>query len=168
MTRRTLVALLLSLSLGLLAQPAFAKDVLKPAPDITLHTVDGREVHLASLKGKVVLVDFFASWCIPCRKSFPEIESLHHDFASKGLVVVAVNVDEEHRNAELFLEKYPHTMTIALDPKGTAAEAFKVNAMPSTMILDRTGHIRYTHKGYTDKVIAKFRAQVEELLAETE
>lgn len=168
MMRRALFMLVLALGISVAVRPADAKDVLKTAPDVTLHTIDGHEVHLASLKGKVVLVDFFASWCIPCRKSFPEIEALHHDLASKGLVVVAVNVDEEHQNAELFLQKYPHTMTIALDPKGTAAEAFKVNAMPSTMILDRSGHIRYTHKGYTDKVIAKFRSQVEELLAEAE
>ncbi|MFN7916739.1 MAG: TlpA disulfide reductase family protein [Vicinamibacterales bacterium] len=168
MIRRGLSLLLCTIALALAAAPASAKDVLKPAPDVTLRTLDGHDVHLASLKGKVVLVDFFASWCIPCRKSFPEIEALHHEFASKGLVVLAVNVDEEHRNAEMFLEKYPHTMTIVLDPKGAAAEAFKVNAMPSTMILDRSGHIRYTHKGYTDKVIAKFRSQVEELLAEAE
>lgn len=168
MIRRSLFALVLALAIGVTVLPVSAKDVFKPAPDITLHTIDGHTVHLASLKGKVVLVDFFASWCIPCRKSFPEIESLHHDFASKGLVVLAVNVDEEHKNAEMFLEKYPHTMTIVLDPKGSAAEAFKVNAMPSTMILDRAGAIRYTHKGYTDKVIAKFRSQVQELLAETE
>jgi len=167
MPRFVLMPLVLAL-LAITPAPAAAKDVLKVAPDVTLTTVAGQQVHLASLKGKVVLLDFWASWCIPCRKSFPEIEALHHEFESQGLVVLAVNVDEEQRNADQFLAKYAHTMTIALDPKGAAAEAFKVNAMPSTMIVGRSGHIRYTHKGYTDKVIAKFRAQVLELLAEAE
>lgn len=166
MIRRSLLAVFVA-SL-LLAASARAKDVLLDAPDVTLTSDSGQAVHLASLRGKVVLLDFWASWCIPCRKSFPEIEALHHDLASKGLVVIAVNVDEEQKNADTFLAKFPHTMTVALDPKGTAAEAFKVSAMPSTVIVDRAGRIRYTHKGYTDKAIARFRTQVAELLAEGE
>ncbi|MBS1818177.1 MAG: TlpA family protein disulfide reductase [Acidobacteria bacterium] len=168
MIRRVCSALLVVGALAAATAPATAKDVFKEAPDVTFRTVDGASVHVADLKGKVVLVDFWASWCIPCRKSFPAIEQLHHDFESKGLVVIAVSVDEESKNADLFLSKYPHTMRVALDPKGTAAEAFKVNAMPSTMIIDRSGHVRYTHKGYTDKTVATFRSQVIELLAEAQ
>ena len=151
-----------------IAAPAFAggKDAFKPAPAVTFTTLDGKAVHMADLHGKVVLVDFWASWCVPCRKSFPEIEGLHREFASKGLVVLAVTVDEERKSAETFLEMFPHTMTVVADPKGTIAEAFKVNAMPSTMIVDRAGNIRYAHKGYTDKVLASFRSQIVQLLGE--
>lgn len=145
-----------------------AKDVLKDAPNVSLGMLSGNAVHIGDLRGKVVLVDFFASWCIPCRKSFPELEALHRQHESQGLVVVAVNVDEERKNADAFLEMFPHSMRIALDPKGTVAEAFGVSAMPTTKILDRSGHIRYTHKGYTEKALAKMQEQVVALLAEAE
>lgn len=145
-----------------------AKDVLKDAPNVSLTMLAGNTAHLADFKGKVVLVDFFASWCIPCRKSFPELDALHRKHESDGLVVVAVNVDEERKNADAFLQQYPHSMRIALDPKGVVAEAFGVSAMPTTMLLDRAGQIRYTHKGYTEKALAKMQAQVVALLAEAE
>lgn len=166
MIRRLTFILLLTL---VVAAPAFAgggKDAFKAAPNVAFTTIDGKTIHLADLHGKVVLVDFWASWCIPCRKSFPEIEGLHKEFASKGLVVLAVTVDEERKNADAFLEMFQHTMTIVTDPHGSVAEAFKVSAMPSTMIVDRAGNLRYTHKGYTDKVLASYRSQVVALLAE--
>ncbi len=145
-----------------------AKDVLKDAPNVSLTMLSGTATHISEFKGKVVLVDFFASWCIPCRKSFPELEALHRQHESKGLVVIAVNVDEERKNADAFLQMFPHTMRVALDPKGSVAEAFGVSAMPTTMILDRSGQIRYTHKGYTEKALAKMQEQVVALLAEAE
>ena len=138
----------------------------KTLPALTLHTLDGKTITTADLKGKVVLLDFWASWCVPCRKSFPEVDALHRELEPKGLVVVAVNVDEQAKNAYAFLEKYPHSMTIAFDPKGVVAEAFKLEAMPSTMIVDRSGHIRFTHQGYTEKTIGQFRTEVLQLLAE--
>jgi peroxiredoxin len=168
MIRRPALIVLLSSLLTAAALAAPVKDVYKDAPDIALTSLSGQSIHLASLKGKVVLLDFWASWCIPCRKSFPEMEALHRELQPKGLTLIAVNVDEEQKNAHTFLEQFPHTMTIALDPKGTVAEAFKVNAMPSTMILDRAGRIRYSHKGYTDKSAATFRSQVLQLIEEAE
>lgn len=138
----------------------------KELPALTLHTLDGKTLTTADLKGKVVLLDFWASWCIPCRKSFPEVERLSKDFEQKGLTVIAVSVDEQRKNAESFLSQFPHSMTIALDDKGTAAQAFDLQGMPSSLIVDRTGHIRYTHMGYTDKTIAQFRTEIAQLLAE--
>ena len=137
-------------------------------PDITLTTLSGAPLHVADLKGNVVLLDFWASWCIPCRKSFPEVDALHRELKPRGLEVVAVNVDEQQKNADAFLAKYPHTMTVALDPRGNAARAFDLQAMPSTLIVDRAGRIRYTHQGYSEKTIGQFRSEVLQLLAETE
>lgn len=164
MIRLSVVALVLA---SLLTIPALAAPP-KDAPDITLTALSGRTLRVADLKGKVVLLDFWASWCIPCRRSFPEVDALHRELESKGLVVIAVNVDEQQKNAYTFLEKFPHTMTIAFDPKGTVAQAFNLQAMPSTMIVDRAGHIRFTHQGYTEKTIGQFRTEVLQLLAETE
>jgi thiol-disulfide isomerase/thioredoxin len=164
MTRRLLPTALL---LSLLALPAIA-DAPKDAPDITLATINGKPMRVADLKGNVVLLDFWASWCIPCRKSFPAVDALYAELKDKGLVVVAVNVDEQQKNAYTFLEKFPHTMTVAFDPKGAVAQAFKLEAMPSSLIVDRSGHIRYRHMGYTEKTIAQFRAEVLQLLGESE
>lgn len=168
MKRIALFAVLASALLVTHGVPARAKDVLKDAPNVSLNMLTGNAVHITDFKGKVVLVDFFASWCLPCRKSFPELEALHRQHESKGLVVVAVNVDEERSHADAFLQQYPHSMRIALDPKGLVAEAFAVSAMPTTLIVDRAGQIRYSHKGYTEKALAKMQAQVVALLAETE
>ena len=164
MTRKPILMFVCAL---LLAAPLIAAPP-KDAPDITLATLSGKAIRVADLKGQVVLLDFWASWCIPCRKAFPEIEALGRELEPQGLTVIAVNVDEDQKKMHAFLEQFPHAMTIAVDPKGSVAEAFKVNAMPSTMILDRAGRIRYSHKGYTDKSIASFRSQVLALLAEAE
>lgn len=168
MTGQLTRALLLAVTLGtsLVAAPKDA--AIKDAPDITLTAISGKTMRIADLKGQVVLLDFWASWCIPCRKSFPEVDALHRELEPKGLVVIAVNVDEQTKNAYTFLEQYPHTMTIAFDPKGTVADAFKLEAMPSTMIVDRGGHIRFTHQGYTEKTIGQFRSEVLQLLAENQ
>lgn len=138
----------------------------KALPAITFTAADGRSIGLAELKDKVVLLDFWASWCIPCRKSFPEIDRLAKDLEPKGLAVIAVNVDEQRKNADAFLSQYPHSMTVAFDPQGTAARAFDLQGMPSSVIVDRIGHIRFTHMGYTDKTIGQFRTEVMQLLAE--
>jgi len=138
----------------------------KDLPALTLRTLDGKTVTTADLKGKVVLLDFWASWCIPCRKSFPEVDRLSKDFEQKGLTVIAVSVDEQRKNAESFLSLFPHTMTIALDDKGTAAQALDLQGMPSSLLVDRAGHIRFTHMGYTDKTIGQFRIEIAQLLAE--
>ena len=138
----------------------------KTLPALTLHTLDGKTITTADLKGKVVLLDFWASWCIPCRKSFPEVDRLSKDFEAKGLAVIAVSVDEQRKNAESFLSQFPHTMTIALDEKGTSAQALDLQGMPSSLLVDRTGQIRFTHMGYTDKTIGQFRTEIAQLLAE--
>jgi len=136
------------------------------APNITMVSADGGSEHLADLGGKVVLIDFWASWCIPCRTSFPAIDTLQRELGARGLVVVALNLDEQRKNADAFLAERPHVMRVAFDPKGDAARAFALQAMPSTVVIDRGGRIRYRHMGYTDKTAAQYRAEVLELLGE--
>ena len=140
----------------------------KALPPLTFNTLDGKTIESADLKGKVVLLDFWASWCIPCRKSFPEVDRLSKDFASKGVTVIAVNVDEQRKNADAFLSQYPHSMTVAFDSKGVSAQAFDLQGMPSSLIIDRAGRVRFTHMGYTDKTIAQFRTEITQLLTEAQ
>lgn len=136
------------------------------APNITIVDAGGNTQRLSDLAGKVVLIDFWASWCIPCRTSFPAIDALQRELGPKGLVVIALNVDEQRKNADAFLAERPHVMRVAFDQKGQAAQAFSLQAMPSAVVIDRTGRIRYTHMGYTDKTVAQYRAEVLELIGE--
>jgi cytochrome c biogenesis protein CcmG, thiol:disulfide interchange protein DsbE len=137
------------------------------APDVTLTVDGGPNIRLSELKGKVVLMDFWASWCIPCRASFPAMNTLQKELREKGLAVVAVNVDEQRRDADRFLAERPHTMAVAFDPQGKAAEAFNLKGMPSTVLVDRHGEIRFTHMGYTEKTLAQFRSEILLLLGES-
>jgi thiol-disulfide isomerase/thioredoxin len=150
-----------------LTATVFASDQATPAPDLTFMADSGSAIQLAALKGKVAVIDFWASWCIPCRTSFPAMDTLQKELGDKGLVVVAVNVDEDRHSADQFLLTRPHTMTVAFDPQGKAAEAFKLKGMPSTILVDRRGNIRFTHMGYTEKTLAQFRAEVLQLLGES-
>lgn len=120
------------------------------APRFVLPTRDGT-VALDSLRGKVVLVDFWASWCEPCRKSFPWLEAMHQRYATKGLVIVAVNLDKSRDAATAFLAKYPAHFTIAFDPAGKTAEAFKVAGMPSSYLIGPAGNILHTYSGFDPK-----------------
>ena len=123
--------------------------VSRHAPDVTVQRSDGMPVHLADFKGKVVLVDFWASWCIPCKTSFPALDALYRELHPRGFEVLAINLDERRRDADTFLGAHPHVMTVAFDPRGEAPLAFKVRGMPTSVLIDRSGDIRYTHEGYS-------------------
>jgi thiol-disulfide isomerase/thioredoxin len=148
--RRNLLFLLLFAT----ANPAFAKspstDTPKPAPGFSLPGRTGT-VSLDSLRGRAVLVDFWASWCDPCRRSFPWLRSLHEQYAGKGLTIVAINLDKDHDAALAFLQKYPAPFLVAFDPAGKTAEAFHVAAMPSSYLVGPTGNILAAHIGFDPK-----------------
>lgn len=130
------------------------------APPFSLPTRTGEQVSLESLAGKVVLVDFWASWCGPCQKSFPWLAQLHQRYADKGLVIVAIDLDKKREAAEVFLRDKPVPFLVAFDPAGKSADAYKVAAMPSTYLISRTGVLKQTHVGYDPKKAA----ELEELI----
>jgi thiol-disulfide isomerase/thioredoxin len=141
-------------------------DQLPEAPVIELRGPGGEPVRLSDFKGKVVLVDFWASWCRPCQSSFPMLDALYRQRHRDGLEVLAINVDEERPRAEEFLERRPHEMPVFFDPKGHAPEAFRVEGMPSSYVVDRRGRIRFKHVGYTASVGFAYEREVDELLSE--
>lgn len=147
---------------GLAGQPPQPSD----APAIELRASGGETVRLADLRGKVLLIDFWASWCKPCQASFPLLDSLYKQHHQDGLEVLAVNVDEERKQADRFLAGRPHEMPVFFDPKGRAPEAFGVEAMPSSFLVDRRGRIRFRHVGYTPSVAAAYEREIDELLVE--
>jgi thiol-disulfide isomerase/thioredoxin len=138
----------------------------KPAPAIQWQAADGTPTRLADLKGKVVLIDFWASWCPPCKASFPALDALYRDLRARGLEILAVNLDERRRDADAFLATHPHSMPVLFDPKGESPLAFAVKGMPSSVLIDRDGTMRFTHMGYTEKTLESYRQEITALLSE--
>lgn len=162
---------LLVLVLILPSSPDFAeatRDNPATAPDFTLPTssTSSGMLSLHDFRGKVVYVDFWASWCVPCRQSFPWMSSMSERYAAQGLVVVAVNLDKKRDSVDEFLQRFPATFAIALDPSGKTAEAFHVAAMPSSFIVSRTGRIVYTHAGFEPAKAQTIEDQIKEALSQ--
>ena len=118
----------------------------------------------AELNGKVVIVDFWASWCGPCRKSFPFLNQLQQKHRADGLVVLAVNEDEERSDAEAFLKQYPANFAVLFDQQGQLASQYQIPGMPTTVVIDRHGKIRYSHSGFFESKAAAFEQEIQQLL----
>ena len=138
----------------------------KPAPDIEVKLASGAAFHPREAKGKVLILDFWATWCAPCKASFPKVDAIYQKHSAKGLEVVAINEDEEQGKVPGFLAEVKPTFTIAYDNAGKSAEAFGVETMPSSFLIDRRGVVRDAHSGYHPDDAATIEAEVEELLAE--
>jgi thiol-disulfide isomerase/thioredoxin len=128
--------------------------------------VRATELDLSAYRGKVVYVDFWASWCTPCRESFPWLSNLVSEYGAKDLVVIGVNVDQDHQLAEQFLRSNFANFPIVYDPHGDIATTFKVEGMPSAVIIDRSGHVRYQHIGFSEKRRAIYEDHLRSLLNE--
>lgn len=122
----------------------------KPAPDIALTTLDGKEVKLSDQKGKVVLVDFWATWCPPCRESLPHVQELSADKAAaeKGLVVWAVNARETKDKIEAFVKQNNYTFSVPMDAKGAAMKEYGVRGIPTTVVVGRDGTVKKVFVGF--------------------
>lgn len=128
---------------------------------------DLAQLDLEALKGKVVYLDFWASWCTPCRRSFPWLDALQARHGAAGFVVVAVNVDDQRSLATQFLKEVPVAFRVAYDPQGQLAQRWKLLGMPSSYLIDRTGKVRVSHVGFRKGDEARREAEIVSLLAET-
>ncbi|MET0389836.1 MAG: TlpA disulfide reductase family protein [Polyangiales bacterium] len=133
-------------------------------PEIALTDLSGKKVDLASLAGKVVIVDFWATWCAPCREELPELEKFHKKYGPKGLAIVGVSVDKEASGIKGFLEKLKISFPVVHDAGHTVSEKYSPPKMPSSYIVDRKGIVRYVHGGYRSGDAAEFEKQIQELL----
>ncbi|MEW8586592.1 MAG: TlpA disulfide reductase family protein [Candidatus Thiodiazotropha sp.] len=118
-----------------------------PAPDFSLQGVSA-SVTLNEFKGKVVLLDFWASWCEPCRASFPWMNQMQTKYGSRGLQVIAINLDKDHALAEAFLNSNRAEFTIAFDPEGKVASQYGLKGMPASFLIDEQGRILKSHIGF--------------------
>jgi len=122
------------------------------------------EQSLAKHKGKVVYLDFWASWWVPCKRSFPWMNNIQAKYKDKGFTVISVNLDAEQPLAAKFLLNNPATFEVIYDPKGKIAKHFKIQGMPSSMLIGRDGKIKSRHTGFFNKKIPEYQHEIEKLL----
>jgi thiol-disulfide isomerase/thioredoxin len=165
--KHTTWALLLCTSLSQIGTPrAHAVDAGVKAPEIGLDDLAGKSVRLAELKGRVVLVDFWASWCGPCREELPVLEALHKKYGAQGLTIVGVGLDKESKKLTKFLRATPLSFTIVHDAAGAVADRYAPPKMPSSYLIDRKGVIRHVHAGFRAADKAVLEREIKALLAE--
>jgi peroxiredoxin len=141
--RHGLASLLLLLAMTVSAGVAQA-----PAPDFTLKSDSGANLKLSELRGDVVLINFWASWCGPCRQEMPLLSELHNKYKDMGFTVLGVNVEENSAAARKLLKDMPVSFPVLFDNNSTVSKQYDVVAMPSTVLVDRNGNVRYLHRGY--------------------
>lgn len=134
-----------------------------PAPAFDLPGDAGR-ISLDAYRGKLVYVDFWASWCGPCRKSFPWMNSLQQRYGAHGLQVVAINVDAKRDDAAAFLAKVPAAFPVAYDPSGATPRAYGIKGMPSSALVGRDGKLLWLHAGFNESDQAVLDAQIKAAL----
>ena len=153
-------------ALALLLTASFAD--AKPAPGFTLADSSGTAVSLSQFRGKIVYLDFWASWCSPCLDSFPWMDKMQEKYRDKNVVFVAINLDKKRKDAEKFLANNPANLIIAFDGDGNSAKSYQLQGMPSAVIIDQSGEIRHTHIGFNFENAQVYEAHIQQLLSETE
>jgi len=133
--------------------------IAKKAPDFSLKT-DKQKISLSAYKNQVVYVDFWASWCKPCQKSFPFMNALERKYGKKGLKIIAINLDSDLSAAKKFLKKNPADFTVAYDPEGSTAGSYGLKVMPTSYLIDRKGNLINVHKGFKDNQKAKLEKMI--------
>lgn len=137
-----------------------------PAPPFTGTMLDGKEVSLSDYQGKVLLLDFWASWCGPCRKELPFLIDLHKAYHDAGFEVVAVNIDDDVKNAQAFLTNLERKtpFPIVVDPEKQLPSLYEIGAMPTSLFVDKQGIVRYWHDGFKESDRSRYRDELRALL----
>ena len=129
-------------------------------------TLKDFEKEMAALKGKVVYIDFWASWCVPCRQSFPWLNDIQQAYKDKNFTVLSVNLDADKHLATKFLSEIPATFPVFYDPKGKVARNFKLKGMPSSYLINKAGKMVSSHVGFNEIKQKKYQQEIEKLMTE--
>ena len=158
---------LLTITLFLLLTPlASALTGTGTAANFTLKDTEGNNIRLSEYRGQVVLINFWASWCGPCRQEFPHLDELHQKYANLGFTVFGVNVEEDRDMADKVLRDIPVTFPVLFDNENRVSQLYDVDAMPATVLVDRSGEIRFMHRGYKPGYEDLYEKQVRALVRE--
>ena len=136
------------------------------APDFTLPSIDGPNLRLQEQRGQVVMINFWATWCGPCRVEMPHLARLYDKYRGYGFTVLAVNIDEDPYKAASLAKQLGMRFPVLLDKEKKVSRLYDLSTMPSTILVDREGHVRYVHRGYRDGYEETYDRQIRELLRE--
>lgn len=147
------------------AANSFSEWVGTPAPDFTLKTISGKStISLSDYKGTIVLLDFWASWCAPCQRSLPELQKLEEKF--ENLKILAICIDDKQETGLEFMRRHQVDLSVLFDEKKKVAETYNVESMPSALLIDQDGIIRFALSGYTEKQLSQLRNEIDKLTLE--
>jgi peroxiredoxin len=165
--RKAIFVATLALS-ALVLQSASAVAVTKqgPATNFTLKSASGENIRLSEYRGQVVLINFWASWCGPCRQEMPHLDAIHQKYEALGFTVFGINVEQDRNMADKVLRDIPVTFPILFDEQNLVSQIYDVDAMPATVLVDRDGEIRYMHRGYKPGYELEYEKQIKSLIRE--
>lgn len=155
-----LVAWFLALSPVQAAMPAIGGK----APDFTLRSNTGKNLKLSDYRGQVVMLNFWATWCAPCRQEMPQLNRLHEQYRKGGFVLLGVNVDDKPKVAEDLAQQLKVVFPVLFDADKQVSRRYDVDAMPSTLLIDRDGAVQFIHRGYRAGVEKQYEDKIRELL----
>jgi peroxiredoxin len=136
------------------------------APDFTLKSSTGENIRLAEQRGQVVMLNFWASWCGPCREEMPLLDAMSRKYGPMGFTLYGINVDADTADAKNVLEKIKVNYPILFDPESKLSDLYKVEGMPFSVVIDKKGQVRYIHKGYSPGDEKKYAKYIMELVSE--
>jgi peroxiredoxin len=145
---------------------AASGDASGPAPAFTLNALSGQPGALSQYKGQVVMVNFWATWCGPCQQEMPLLDQMYKKYKPAGFTLIGVNVDKEGPAVKELLARKPVSFPVLLDPANQVSKAYHVDEMPSSVIIDRKGDIRYIHRGYRPGDENEYQDRIRQLIRE--
>lgn len=166
MLNRILGAAVVLLASFLVPGQSLAVGVDSQAPDFTLETLAGGNLRLEEYRGQVVLINFWASWCGPCRQEMPILDRIHNRYEDTGFAVLGVNVEGKRAPAQKIVDKTNVRFPVLIDAAQDVSETYDLKAMPTTVVVDRDGKVRYIHRGYKPGDEAKYIEVVKNLISE--
>jgi len=137
-----------------------------PAPDFTLRSAEGGNLRLGEMRGRVVLVNFWATWCGPCKVEMPHLNRIYEKYRSAGFVLLGVNIDDDPRQASALATRMGLKFPVLFDTDKAVTRRYALDSMPGTVLIDRDGKVRHVHKGYREGVEATYDAQIRALVKE--
>ena len=166
--KRCTMAAVAGAATAFMASTAFAAagDVSGPAPAFTLTTLSGQQQALSQYKGQVVMVNFWATWCGPCQQEMPLLDQMYKKYKPAGFTLIGVNVDKQQPPVKELLARKPVSFPILLDPANQVSKEYHVDEMPSSIIIDRKGEIRYIHRGYKPGDENEYQDRIRQLIRE--